>query len=47
CIDNEEISNYLKNKVNEFIEKYPNYKTSAKDSEENENSSSHQSEVSE
>ncbi|SBS96601.1 conserved Plasmodium protein, unknown function [Plasmodium ovale curtisi] len=47
CIDNDDISYYLKSKVDEFIEKCPDYKVTSKDSEDEENNSAYQSENSE
>ncbi|SBS88190.1 conserved Plasmodium protein, unknown function [Plasmodium malariae] len=47
CIDNDDISYYLKSKVDEFIEKCPDTKITFKDGEDDENNSSYQSENSE
>ncbi|CRH01177.1 conserved Plasmodium protein, unknown function [Plasmodium relictum] len=47
CIENDEISYYLKSKVDEFIEKCPDYNINFKDIENDENNSSYQSDNSE
>ncbi|CAA9989392.1 conserved Plasmodium protein, unknown function [Plasmodium knowlesi strain H] len=47
CIDNDDISTYLKRKVDEFVEKCHDYKISPKDTEDDENNSSYQSDDSE
>ncbi|EUD69175.1 hypothetical protein C922_00038 [Plasmodium inui San Antonio 1] len=47
CIDNDDISTYLKRKVDEFVENCPDYKISPKDTEDDENNSSYQSDDSE
>ncbi|GAB67840.1 hypothetical protein PCYB_124060, partial [Plasmodium cynomolgi strain B] len=47
CIDNDDISTYLKRKVDEFVENCPDYKITPKDTEDDENNSSYQSDDSE
>ncbi|CAI7722134.1 TOG domain-containing protein, putative [Plasmodium vivax] len=47
CIDNDDISTYLKRKVDEFVENWPDYKICPKDTEDEENNSSYQSDDSE
>ncbi|KJP89951.1 hypothetical protein AK88_00407 [Plasmodium fragile] len=47
CIDNDDISTYIKRKVDEFVENCPDYKIAPKDTEDDENNSSYQSDDSE